>query len=61
MGNVLQVTMAKIFARVINIQILTNQEANAIEGYFVDGSPLDIFTGGTLGVDVGLDVVSLTK
>ena len=39
----------------------TNQEANAIEGYFVDGSPLDIFTGGTLGVDVGLDVVSLTK
>ena len=36
-------------------------EKNAIEGYFVDGSPLDIFTGGTLGVDVGLDVVSLTK
>lgn len=36
-------------------------EKNAIEGYFVDGSPLDIFTQGTFGVDVGLDVVSLTK
>jgi hypothetical protein len=34
---------------------------DAIEGYFVDGSPLDEFTSGTEGVSAGLDIISLTQ
>lgn len=34
---------------------------NAIEGYFVTGTPLDDFASGTGGVSAGLDIVSLTK
>ena len=34
---------------------------NAIEGYFVTGTPLDDFATGTGGVSAGLDIVSLTK
>ncbi len=40
---------------------LDPKDKNTIEGYFVDGSPLDDFTGGTDGVSAGLDVISLTK
>lgn len=36
-------------------------QKDAIEGYFVEGSPLDQFTSGTEGVGVGLDIISLTK
>lgn len=40
---------------------LDPKDKNTIEGYFVDGSPLDDYTGGTEGVSAGLDVISLTK
>lgn len=36
-------------------------EKNAIEGYFVTGTPLDQYASGTGGVSAGLDIVSLTK
>jgi hypothetical protein len=39
----------------------TNQDGNAIEGYFVDNLPTDTFTWGTTGVDVGLFVISLSQ
>lgn len=36
-------------------------DKSAIEGYFVDNSPLQAFVAGTGGVSAGLDVISLTQ
>lgn len=38
----------------------TSQEKNAIEGYFVDGLPADVYTWGTEGVDAGIYNISLS-
>lgn len=38
----------------------TNPDKSAIEGYFVDGLPADMFIWGTEGVDAGLYVISLS-
>ncbi len=36
-------------------------ENDAIEGYFVTGTPLDAYATGTGGVSAGMDIVSLTQ
>ena len=38
----------------------TNPEKTAIEGYFVEGLPADMYSWGTGGVDAGLYVISLS-
>jgi len=38
----------------------TNPDKNAIEGYFVNGLPADMFTWGTGGVDAGIYIISLS-
>jgi len=36
------------------------KKENAIEGYFVDGLPADVYTWGTEGVDAGIYIISLS-
>ena len=38
----------------------TDNGDNAIEGYFVDGLPADMYTWGTGGVDAGIYIISLS-
>ena len=38
----------------------TNPDKSAIEGYFVDGLPADMFAWGTEGVDAGIYIISLS-
>ena len=38
----------------------TNPDKSAIEGYFVEGLPADMFASGTEGVDAGIYIISLS-